>query len=86
MVNSETSLGEIWKDYKIKLAAANLRDILDRLTILMRKSVLRKLCLEARKNSKGFIPTTINTSIPTLVKEVGLVEIDKDDDDMFGIS
>ncbi|XP_062887428.1 general transcription factor II-I-like isoform X3 [Mobula hypostoma] len=77
--NSEASLREIWKDYNIKLAIANLGDALDRLTVSMRNSVWRKLCPEAVNDFKGFEPVTINTAIVTLAKEAGFVEVDEDD-------
>lgn len=45
---------EIWKDYNIKLAIAKLGDVLDRLIVLMRNGVWRKLCYKVLNNFKGF--------------------------------
>ncbi|XP_062926341.1 tigger transposable element-derived protein 1-like [Mobula hypostoma] len=73
--NNEASLREIWKDYNIKLAIANIGDALDRL----RNGVWRKLCPEAVNDFKGFEPSTINTTIVSLAKEAGFVEVDEGD-------
>ena len=77
--NSKESLQEIWKNYNIKLAIANLGDAFDKLTVSMRNSIWRKLCPDAVNDFKVFEPSTINTAIVALSKEAGFVEVDEND-------
>lgn len=77
--NSEALLRELWKDYNIKLAIANLGDALDRITVSMRNSVWSNLCLEAISDFQSFDPTMINMAIVNLAKEAGFVDINEED-------
>ncbi|KFD61368.1 hypothetical protein M514_26423 [Trichuris suis] len=77
--NSRASLRQIWKNYDIRLAIANIGDAVNRLTVSVRNGVWKKLCPEAVGRSEGFEPSSLNPQIVELAREAGFMEVDEED-------